>query len=94
MKISNFDWGSTPVLIFSIVLLRLFFFFTAFDILSSDDDRYFAFAFGFALRDVSVEVGPVFVFLQDCGWCIDIDDECFLFVSCFDGYGYWSSGYV
>ena len=27
----------------------------------SDDDRYFAFAFGFALQDVTVEVGPVLV---------------------------------
>ena len=56
--------------------------------ISSDDDRYFAFAFGFALRDVSVEVGPVFVIFRGSGWCIDIDDECLLFVSCFDGYGY------
>ena len=56
--------------------------------ISGDDDRYFAFAFGFALQNVSVEVGPVFVIFRDCGWCIDIDDECFLFVSCFDGYGY------
>ena len=36
--------------------------------------------------NVSVEVGLVFVIFRDCGWCIDIDDECFLFVSCFDGY--------